>query len=100
MASDLLVFELARLPRAGQEVPEGLADGRHRHRRHRHRARTRTEEDSARVARWRRDKERWQRFWARAQPREAPRRTGKLARLANLLRLGEGNTPGAAYLKT
>ena len=75
---------------AGQEVPEGLGDGRHRHRRHRHRQRTRTEEDSARVQRWRRDKERWQRFWARAQPREAPRRTGKLARLANLLRLGEG----------
>ena len=78
------------LRRAGQDVPDGLADGRHRHRRHRHRARTRTEEDSARVARWRRDKERWQRFWARVQPREAPRRTGKLARLANLLRLGEG----------
>ncbi len=44
------------------------------------------------MQRWRRDKERWQRFWAKAVVRDVPasRRTGRLVRLANLLHLGEG----------
>jgi len=82
-----------------QELGNGSAGGAgadagagRRHRRHCHRDRVRTEEDSRRVQRWRRDKERWQRFWAKAVVRDVPasRRTGRLVRLANLLHLGEG----------